>query len=142
MWADVILAAERNHLLRLFAWAGLSVIAATAIATLLVARRVTSPLLRQFAIQTAVWGTLVALYAAVEWHGLHLRDVAGAARLERAVWLSIGFDVGFAGMGVTLAAAGYAFGRRMSAVGAGAGIVVQALALLLLDLHFAALVSR
>ncbi len=71
-----------------------------------------------------------------------LRDVAGAARLERFVWMNVGLDVGYAGIGIALALAGWLLARRMSLVGAGVGVVVQGLALLVLELQFAAVVSR
>jgi hypothetical protein len=142
VWADTLLSAERQHLLRLLFWAGLSIIAATLVAVMLAARSVRSPLLQQFAIQMAAWGILIGAVAALCWNGMHLRDVAGAARLERMAWLNIGLNVGLVGIGVVLALTGRALGRRMSLVGAGVGIVVQGLALLLLDLQFAAVVSR
>lgn len=56
MFADTLLAAERGHLLRLALWGAMSVVAGSAILALLSARRVRSPLLQHFAIQTAAWG--------------------------------------------------------------------------------------
>lgn len=142
MWADSLLTAERHHLLLLLVWAASSIIAATLLLVILTARRLPSPLLRHFAIQVAGWGALIGIVALVGWHGLHLRDVAGAARLERVVWLNIGLDLGYVATGVTLAVASRLMGRRMGAVGAGLGIVLHGLALLLLDLQFAVVVSR
>jgi hypothetical protein len=146
VWSDVVLNAERLHLLRLFTWAGLSVIGATLIFVMLAARRVSSPLLRHFGIQMAAWGVVIAVAAFYWWHGLHLRDVSGAARLERLAWVNIGLDVGYVGIGATLALSSRALANRMASgmagVGAGTGIMVQGLALLLLDLHFVSLVSR
>lgn len=142
MWADTLLDAERNHLLRLFVWSGLSIIAGTLVLVMLAARRSRSPLLTHFAIQMAGWGVVFAGIAAVGWHGLHLRDFSGASRLERITWLNMGLDIGYVGIGAALAIAGRSLGRRMAVVGAGAGIVVQGLALLLIDLQFAALMSR
>lgn len=142
MWSDALLAAEREHLLRLFAWAALSVLAGTGVLALLAVRRVRSDLLTHFAIQMTAWGVLCGLIGYAGWTGLHLRDVSGAARLERLVWLNIGLDAGYVAVGATLALTGRALGRRMSLVGAGTAVMVQGLALLLLDLHFAALVSR
>jgi hypothetical protein len=142
VWADTLLDAERQHLLRLLSWAGLSIIAATLVAVMLAARRVHSPLLKHFAVQMALWGIVIAAFASLGWRGLHLRDVAGAARLERMVWLNIGLAIGYVAVGATLAVTGRALGRRMSVVGAGVGLTVHGLALLLLDLQFAAVVSR
>jgi hypothetical protein len=142
VWSDIILDAERRHLVRLLLWAGLSIIGATTVLVMLAARRTRSPLLEHFAIQMAAWGVLFGAIGFVEWHGLHLRDLAGAARLERVAWMNIGFDCGYVGIGATLALAARRMGRSMAGMGAGVGIIVQGLALLLLDLHFAALVSR
>src|SRR5215831_18927823 len=94
VWSDIILAAEQQHLLRLLVWAALCVVAATVIITMLTARRIESALLAHFAYQTAVWGVVVGVTAAVSWHFLHLRDLAGTARLERVVWLNVGLDLG------------------------------------------------
>jgi len=58
------------------------------------------------------------------------------------MWMNIGLDVGYVGIGVVLAAAGYKLTRNMATVGAGTGIVVQGLAVLLIDLQFVAMISR
>ena len=142
MWADVLLSAERQHLLRLFVWAGLSIVAGTILITVLLAKRIRSPLLAHFAMQSAGWGLIVALIAFFAWRGLHLRDVSGAARLERLVWMNTGLDLGYVGIGITLMVVGRLLGRRMSLVGAGVGIVIQGVGLFLLDLQFAGVVSR
>jgi hypothetical protein len=142
VWADTLLQAERQHLLRLLFWAGLSIIAATAVAATVVIRRVRSSLLVQFAIQMLVWGGLVGAIAGVLLTRAQLRDVSGAARLERIVWMNIGLDAGYVAAGGVLAICAWRFGRRMGPIGAGIGVVVQGLALLLLDLQFAAIVSR
>jgi hypothetical protein len=142
VWADIILTAEREHLLRLLAWSGLSIVLGTAVVVMLVARRIRSPLLQHFAVQTIAWGVLIGIITALAWRGLHLRDVGGAARLERSVWMRIGLDVGLVAVGATLALTGRATNRRMQLLGAGVGVMVQGLALLVLDLQFAGLVSR
>jgi hypothetical protein len=142
VWADTLLRAEQQHLLRLLFWAGLSILAATGVATLLTARRVQSPFLRHFSLQLAAWGAAVGAIAGFEWHGVQLRDVSGAARLERLVWMNVGLDAGYVAVGVVLAATAWTLARRMSRVGAGAAIVVQGLALLLIDLQFASVISR
>src|SRR4051812_47266589 len=67
VWADTILRAERDHLLRLLIWAALSIVAATTLATLLTAKRVRSPLLTHFALQTAAWGVVIGGIAALQW---------------------------------------------------------------------------
>ena len=70
MWADTLLRAEQQHLLRLLFWAGLSIIAATAVAAMLAVRRIRSPFLVQFAGQMAVWGLVrkqLEIYAEAAW---------------------------------------------------------------------------
>jgi hypothetical protein len=142
VWADTLLRAEQQHLLRLLVWAGLSIVAATALSATLAAKRIHSSLLRHFALQTVAWGVVIATIAATNLRVARLRDVAGAARLERFVWMNVGLDVGYVGIGAALAVAAWLLARRMSVVGAGVGIVVQGLALLILELQFAAIVSR
>ncbi len=142
MWADTLFRAEQQHLLRLLFWAGLSIIGATAVGVVIATRRVRSPLLAHFAVQMAVWGVIIGAASAIGWHTVHIRDLSGAARLERFLWMSLGLDVGFAAVGTVLAGAGWFFARQLSAVGAGVGIVVQGMALLLIDLQFAVVVSK
>ena len=142
MWSDSLLLAERAHLLRLLAWGAGSVLAGSAIAALRAARRARSPLLTHFAIQTAAWGAIDLLLAGLAWRGLEMRDVAGAARLDRLLWLNTGLDVGYVAVGVTLAVAGWTLGRRLGAVGAGLGVVVQGIALLALDARFIGVLGR
>ena len=135
MFADTLLAFERAHLLRLFAWGGASVLAGSLLLALVAARRAAgpAPLVRHFGIQTAAWGLINLAIALWAWRGLALRDNAGARGLERFLWLNLGLDAGYVGVGATLALTGWAVGRRLGAVGAGAGVVVQGAALLLLD---------
>ena len=142
MWADTLLHAEQQHLLRLLLWSGLSVIAGTAAITTIAIQRLRSPLLAHFSLQMIGWGVVIAAIAAFEWHGLHLRDVSGEIRLERLLWMNIGLDAGFVGIGAVLGAAGRLLARNVGAVGAGVAIAVQGLALLLIDLQLAAVVSR
>lgn len=142
MWADTFLQAEQQHLLRLLLWSGLSIVAATAVAVLLVARNVRSALLKHFAVQTGVWGVAIGLIATVEWRSLHLRDLSGMTRVERVLWLSLGLDIGFVAIGIAVALTAWLLARRMAFIGAGTAIIVQGMALLVIDLQFAALVSR
>ena len=142
MWSDTLLIAERAHLLRILAWGAASVVAGSAIAALIAVRRVRSPLLTHFAIQTAAWGAIDLLLAGLAWRGLAMRDSAGAERLDRLLWLNTGLDVGYIAVGVTLAVAGWTLGRRMGAVGAGIGVVLQGIALLALDAKFISILTR
>jgi len=142
VWSDTLLIAERAHLLRLLAWGAASVIAGSAIVALLAARRARSPLLAHFAFQTAAWGAIDMVLGGLAWRGLAMRDAAGAQRLDRLLWLNTGLDIGYVAVGVTLAVAGWTLGRRLGAVGAGIGVVVQGIALLALDAMFIAVLNR
>jgi hypothetical protein len=135
MFADTLLAFERAHLLRLFAWGGASLLAGTLLLALVTLRRAAgpAPLVRHFGVQTAAWGAVNLAIAAWAWRGLALRDHAGARGLERVLWLNLGLDAGYVGVGVTLALTGWVVARRLGAVGAGAAVAVQGLVLLLLD---------
>lgn len=141
-WADTLLQMEQLHLLKLQLWAILSIVAGSGILALLRVRRTESPLLSHFAVQSAAWGAVDL--AIVFWarRGLHLRDLAEAVALDRFVWLNIGLDVGYVAVGVTLALLGWRFGRRLGLVGAGLGVVLQGLALTVLDLQLAAVIVR
>ncbi len=134
MWADALLALERTHLLRLALWGGGSVLAGTLVFLLLALRRQRSPLLQHFAIQTAAWGAVDLAICTWAWRGLALRDFDGATSLVNFLWLNVGLDAGYVGVGVTLAIAAWRLGRRLGGVGAGLGVIVQGLALALLDL--------
>jgi type III secretory pathway component EscS len=142
VWADTLLHAEQQHLLRLLIWSALSILAATAIGVLLAARGLQSALLRHFAIQMAAWGGVLGVIGAIGWRAAHLRDISGMTRIERVLWLNLGLDVGYTAVGVVLAVSGWLFAKRMAAVGAGTAIIVQGLAILVIDLQFAAVISR
>jgi hypothetical protein len=141
MWSDTLLLAERAHLMRLVLWGASSVLAGTGLLTALAARRAHAPFLTHFAIQTAAWGAVDLVRAAVAWRHLAERDLRGATRLANLLWLNTGLDVGYIGAGATLAVAGWVLGRRLGAVGGGVGIIVQGAALLVLDVRFLAVVS-
>lgn len=142
MFADTLLAAERGHLLRLAMWGAMSVVAGTAVWALLVSRRARSPLLQHFAIQTAAWGAIDLAICAAAWRGLKLRDLTGAIALDRFIWFNIGLDVGYVAVGATLAIVGWRLTRSLALVGAGIGVVVQGIALALLDLVLASMIAR
>jgi hypothetical protein len=142
VWSDTFLHAEQQHVLRLLLWAALSIVAATAIVVVITARRTRSSLLAHFALQMAAWGVVIGVMGALMWNGLHLRDISGAARAERLLWMNIGFDAGFVGIGCVLVLCGRMLARSAAAVGAGVGVVVQGLGLLLIDLQFASMISR
>lgn len=130
------------HLLRLSLWAGASILTGTAIVALLRALRRQSAILLHFAVQTAAWG--VVDLAVVLWarNGLKLRDLAGAIALDRFLWFNIGLDVGYVLVGAMLALVGWRLGRRGGLIGAGIGVIVQGMALGLLDLQLSASIVR
>jgi hypothetical protein len=142
VWADTFLHAEQQHLLRLLLWAGLSIVGATSVGAMMVMRRTLSPFLAHFAIQMAVWGAVVGAIAAIELYTSHLRDLSGAARLERLLWMNVGLDVGFVATGAVLAIYAWAAAKRSAGIGAGTGIVIQGVALLVIDLQYASMISR
>lgn len=142
MWADSFLRAEQQHVLLFLLWGASTVLSATLIAIVLATQRRASSLLAQFATQLAVWGLVVAIVAGIEWHGIHLRDVASATRVERLVWMRVGFDVGVVGMGGLLVVVGRIVARSPRATGAGIAIIVHGLALFAIDAQFASRVSR
>lgn len=142
MWADALLAMEQAHLLRLLAWGAASTLVGSALLAWMALRAQRSPLLRHFALQTAAWGA-VEMALSLWWYRTSAtRDIAAATRLDRMLWLNIGLDVGYVMAGVALAVAGWRIGRRLGLVGAGMGVVVQGLALALLDLLLATRISR
>jgi hypothetical protein len=71
-----------------------------------------------------------------------MRDVSGAARLDRLTWFAIGLDVGIIAAGVTAVLMAWRFTRNVRAFGGGLGVVVQGLGLLVLDLTFASILVR
>jgi hypothetical protein len=141
VWADAVLALERAHLYRLGLWGGASVVVG-ALLLLLARRPARSPLLFHFALQTAAWGAVDLAIALAALRGLALRDLAGATRLDRLLWLNLGLDAGYVAVGATVAIAAWTLGRRLGGIGAGVAIVVQGLALFLLDARLLLLLER
>ena len=123
-------------------WAVGSLVAGTALAIVFTRPRSDSPLLKHFGLQMLAWGILDAAIVALTWQGLALRDLAAATRLERGLWLALGLEAGVVAVGITLAASAWAFGRRLGGVGAGIGVIIQGLVLLVLDLELVSKVVR
>ena len=142
MWADALYLAERNHLLRLAAWGAACVLAGTALVLLLAMRRSRSPLVHHFALQTGAWGAVELLVALMLWRGIAYRDLAGFTRLDRFLWLRVGLDAGTIAVGLTLALTGWQLARRLGLLGAGLGVLVQGLALLVLDAWLIGVLAR
>jgi hypothetical protein len=142
MWSDTLYALERAHLLRVAVWGGASVLVGTALVALLAARRSGSPLVKHFAIQLLAWGAIDLALVAWAWRGLALRDLAGATKLDRLLWLNVGLDAGYVAVGVTLAACAWTLGRRLGGVGAGLGVIVQGAALFVLDVYAVSAIAQ
>lgn len=137
-----LIALEQLHLLKLGVWAALSILVGSALFAWLRVRQTASPLLQHFGIQCAAWGTIDLLIVWWAGRGLEIRDLAGAIALDRFVWLNIGLDVGYVLVGLTLVLCGWKLGRRLGLIGAGLGVVVQGLALTVLDLQLSAGIVR
>ena len=142
MWSDTFLLLERAHLQRLLLWGAASAVSGVGLVLLTRKTRRQSPLLFHFALQTAAWGLVDLGLAANAWRALVLRDLHSAAQLDRFVWLNVGLDIGSVASGTILAVAAWMLGRREGGIGAGAAIVVQGLALLVLDARFLFLIDR
>ena len=87
-------------------------------------------------------GAVDLAICAAAWRGLTLRDLTGAVALDRFLWFNIGLDVGYVAVGVTLAVVGWRLTRSLALIGAGIGVIVQGIALALLDLVLASLITR
>jgi hypothetical protein len=142
MWSDTVLAFERGHLLRLTLWGAGSVLAGSLLFMWIAMQRRVVPLLGQFAVQMVAWGVLDLAIVSLGWSRLGLRDFTGALQLQNLQWLMIGLDTGGAAVGVTLVAASYRMGPRPGGIGAGMGIIVQALARLLFDIQLLVSIGR
>ncbi len=142
MWADTLQALERAHILRLMVWGATSLVAGTALLAWLRVGARESALLKHFSVMSAAWGALDIAIGLALWTQVAIRDISGATRLDRVLWLNIGLDIGYVLVGLTLAIVGWKASRRIGLVGAGMGVVVQGLALTLLDLVLAAQISR
>lgn len=142
MWSDTLLAAERSHLIRVVLWAVTCAVLGSAVVSTLTLRRVAAPIILAFAIQTLVWGSAELIVAAARWQSLSMRDVSAATRLDRLTWFTVGLDVGIVGVGAAALVAARMSNRKLNVIGAGLGIIVQGLGLLVLDLTFAGIIAR
>jgi hypothetical protein len=142
MWADTLLAAERAHLLRLALWGAANLLVGTALVAMLRVGRPRSSLIKHFGIQTAAWGAVELTVALLSLRSLALRDLSGATRLDRMLWMNIGLGVGYVLVGATLVTVGWRVVRRPGMVGAGVAVALQGIALVVLDLLLAGQISR
>jgi hypothetical protein len=95
-----------------------------------------SPLIFHFAVQCIAWGATEVAFAGSGLHALVLRDLGAATQLDRFLWLNLGLDTGYVAVGATVALSGWLLARRYGALGAGAAIAVQGLALFVLHARF------
>jgi hypothetical protein len=142
MWADTLLGLERAHLLRLVAWGGASLLVGSLLLVLLRFRGHRSALLYHFGVQTTLWGAIDIVLALLGLQRLGLRDLAGATRLDRFLWLNVGLDVGYVMVGLTLLVFGWRAPQRPGLVGAGLAVMTQGSALAILDLLLAGQIAR
>ena len=142
MWSDTFLLYERAHLLRLLLWGATSAVCGLVLIGVTRRTRLRSSLLFHFGLQTAAWGLIDLVLAGNAWWALALRDLRSATQLDRFLWLNVGLDVGYVAVGVTLALTGWKLARKLGLVGAGLGVVVQGLALLVLDAYLIGVLGR
>jgi hypothetical protein len=134
MWADTLQTLEQQHYTRLLFWGVSSVLIGTVILLVFRLWRIKAPLATHFAAQCAIWGAATLLWAGYSYQHVPVRDYDAAASLARFLWLAMAVQAGAIIVGITFAAFGWMFGKRIGAVGTGIGLVVQASALLFLDL--------
>lgn len=143
-WADSLLALERLFYTKLIVWGALCIVGGSAVITVLLVRRMHSPLLRRFAEVTLASGVFAVLAGLARRSGAALRDLEGAITLDRWLWFGIGLDAGLMLLGATLVACGFLWRaqakapERLGLAGAGVAVVVQGLALALLSLQLTA----
>lgn len=143
MWADALLIAERNHLLRLLAWGAACVLIGTSLLLAgLLRRGGRSPLLGHFAMQTALWGAVELVVGFWGWRALAYRDLESFTRFDRMLWLNVGLDAGYVAVGVAVALTGWLAARRLGPVGAGLAVAVQGLALFVLHSFLVDVIAR
>lgn len=132
---------ERFHLLKLGIWASVCVILGAAVLWL-ARRRPAADFARHFAIQSAAWGLVNLAIVTFAIGTVAPRDAASVVSLARFLWLNVGLDAGYVAVGAALALAGWKLGRRQGLIGAGFGVIVQGLALCILDLQLTTHISR
>ena len=141
MFADTLFDLERGHLLRLGIWAAASALVGALLLGFLLLRKTRAPFVLHFAIQMLAWGAVDVAIVAWGYRGLAFRDYAGAMQLQQFLWLNVGLDAGYIGVGATLAIVAWMLARKLGAVGAGIGVVVQGVALFALDVRLLTLMG-
>lgn len=141
MWADALLGAERAHIHQLLLWGGASAVVGLVL-LLTVGRARRSPLVFHFAAQTLAWGIVIVAVAASALRTLALRDLGAATRLDRFLWLNLGFETGYVAVGATIALCAWLLGRRYGGLGAGLAIMVQGLGLAVITARLLVIVEQ
>jgi hypothetical protein len=136
MWSDTLQTLERAHLTALAVWGSASLAIGLLLLLPLLIRRARAPIIAQFALQCALWGSIELAWVLAARTQVPLRDYASALQLAGSLWLVIEMAAAGVVIGATLAWGGWAFGRRLTFVGSGMGIAVQSAALLVLDIIF------
>jgi hypothetical protein len=134
MWADTLQTLERQHYLQLMVWGAASVLTGVLLLIALRIAKSRAPLASHFATQCLAWGAAILAwgwYASID---VPLRDYDAAASLARRLWIALALEAGSIVIGLTFAWFGWSFGKRIGSVGTGIAIIVQAGALLVLDL--------
>jgi hypothetical protein len=136
MWADTLQTLEQKLYLELIIWGAASALIGALILIVFRLLKVRAPLATHFAAQCAIWGVAALIWSGLAYQQVPLRDYDSAASLSRILWVIIAFEAGAIVLGLTFATFGWAYGRRIGAVGSGIGVVAQAAALLFLCLTF------
>ena len=142
MWADTLLRAERLHLVVVMAWSAASVIAGTGALLVLSLSKSASALLRGFALTCIGCGVLELALAALAYRELPLRNLSAAVRLDRTVWFELGFFSASTAAGGAFALVSWRVSKRLGGIGVGVAVALQGLALAILDMRFATVISR
>jgi len=121
---EMTLAPFTAHLVRLAVWGMLSLAAG-----LVLRRRRADPFMAQASLHCLLWGGINAALAVAGWYG----EPPSAAFL----WVNVGLDVGYVGVGLTLLLMGRHFTSR-GPQGAGVTVAVQGVVLLVFDLVYLA----
>ena len=121
---------ERQHLIRLGAWAGTSAIGGT----VLLVTGWKDPFKRHLGIQSIGWSLINGAIVAASWTGTGQPKTADERAWSREfINLNLGLDVGYVGVGLTMTWSGLQDPQRRGLAGAGLGISIQGAALLVLD---------
>lgn len=112
----------RGHLLRLAIWSGASLLLGVILAGLFGSME----LLRSAGVMTAGWAVVNLMIVAGGWNG---KPPASQAQFREFIWLNQGLNLGYVGVGLSLALAA----NSAAVTGSGWAVVPQGLALLVLD---------